>query len=106
MVWDPLTDNINTLSIFLSIFSREWTRKVPMSTAPDGTCLHNINGRIAAVDTNISLPVIAIQFIASRWHVIGADTGGMRGIDPPTFIPALLVLLFLGGLSPRKQKIF
>ena len=27
----------------------------------------------------------------------------MRGIDPPTFIPTLLVLLFLGGLSPREQ---
>jgi hypothetical protein len=31
---------------------------------------------------------------------------GDEGIDPPTFIQALLVLLFLGGLSPREQNIF
>jgi hypothetical protein len=34
---------------------------------------------------------------------IGADT---EGIDPPTFIPALLVSLFLGGLSPPRAKNF
>jgi hypothetical protein len=38
--------------------------------------------------------------------IIGADTGGDRGIDPPTFIPTLLVLLFLGGLSPTSKKFF
>jgi hypothetical protein len=37
---------------------------------------------------------------------IGADTGGMEE-SIPTFIPALLVSLFLGGLSaPRAKKIF
>jgi hypothetical protein len=30
----------------------------------------------------------------------------MGGIDAPTFIPALLVLLFLGGLTPQAKKVY
>jgi hypothetical protein len=42
-----------------------------------------------------------------RLEFIGADTGGgWGGSIPATFIPALSVLLFLGGLSPTSKKIF
>jgi hypothetical protein len=38
---------------------------------------------------------------------IGADTGGdEEDRSPPTFLPALLVLLFLDGLSPASKKMF
>jgi hypothetical protein len=54
-------------------------------------------------EINVTLHYIGILYASEH---IGADTGGMKGIDPPTFIPALLVLLFLGGLSPPAGKQF
>jgi hypothetical protein len=42
--------------------------------------------------------------VVNCWH--RRRHRGDEGVDPPTFIPALLVLLFLGGLSPASKKIF
>jgi hypothetical protein len=53
-----------------------------------------------------SCKLIFIQEWGSTVGIGGIHRRRHRGIDHPTFIPALLVLLFLGGLSPREQKFF
>jgi hypothetical protein len=64
--------------------------------------------RIAGLDNwpQIAIPTIQSHNILLSNAHIGADTGGRMGRSIPTFIPALLVLLFLGGLSPCEQKFF
>jgi hypothetical protein len=55
---------------------------------------------------SIKLRSLRITAINMRITAIGAETRGDGGIDPLTFIPALLVLLFLGDRSPSSKKIF